>query len=556
VGRDIRQGARTLLGALLALVLVVTAGACGGGGDDDEGSEGEPSGTESDISAQGEPVDGGSITVGQEAETNGWIPGSANFANSGASVAYAIYDPLVRRGEDGKIHPYLAESIEPNDDLTQWTLKLREGVMFHDGTPLNAQALKTIFDQYLTKPGANTAAALAGTQMNVVDDLTVVYQLDKPNSAFPDYLTLAAGWPFSPTAAAAAGADAGSHPVGTGPFVFDTWERDSRLVVKKNPNYWQEGLPHLDEIVFRPIPDEDTRLASLESGDIDVLQTLRQASVIRSREIDNVDGYETLGNTTGVNIFNTSKPPLDDVRVRKALVMAADQDQVIEVQGGSGVVPASTQLFNEHDQYWSEQVAEDWPGYDAEAAKASLEEYMNDPNRSDGKAVGEPVSFQYDCLPEPVLVNLAQIYQAFWQAIGVEVNLRQVEQATHIGEALSGNFDVKCFRAGADRDPYPVLHDAFTPGTLNFTRFSDPTLTSDLDELAASSDVDERKALVEDISEIINENFPLGYHGATLSTLAARDVVKNLDGWTFPDGSKGNGVPGATTMWAFVWTTE
>src|SRR5215510_5811514 len=232
-----------------------------------------------------------------------------------------------------------------------------------------------------------------------------------------------------------------------GPFVFDSWTRDDRLVVKKNPNYWQEGLPHLDEIVFRPIPDEDTRLASLESGDIDVLQTLRQASVIRSRDIDHVDGYETLGNTTGVNIFNTSKPPLDDVRVRKALVMAADQDQVIEVQGGSGVVPASTQLFNKHDPYYSQKVADDWPAYDPEKAKASLEDYMNDPTRSDGKAVGEPVSFRYDCLPEPVLVNLAQIYQAFWQDIGAQVELRQVEQATHIGQALSGDFDVKCFRA-------------------------------------------------------------------------------------------------------------
>ncbi len=555
MGRDIRRGARTLLGALLVLVLVATAGACGGD-DDDEGSGGEPSGTESDVSAQGDPVDGGSITVGQEAETNGWLPGTSNFANSGASVAYAIYDPLVRRDADGELRPYLAESIEPNDDLSQWTLKLRPGVMFHDGTPLNAEALKTIFDQYLTKPGANTAAALAGTQMTVVDDLTVTYQLDKPNSAFPDYLTLAAGWPFSPTAAAAAGADAPSHPVGTGPFVFDTWERDSRLVVKKNPNYWQEGLPHLDEIVFRPIPDEDTRLASLESGDIDVLQTLRQASVIRSRDIADVDGYEALGNTTGVNLFNTSKPPLDDVRVRKALVLAADQDQAIEVQGGSGVVPASSQLFNENDPYFSQQVADDWPGYDVDAAKESLEEYMNDPGRSDGKAVGEPVSFQYDCLPEPVLVNLAQIYQAFWEAIGVQVNLRQVEQATHISEALSGTFDVKCFRAGLDRDPYPVLHDAFTEGNLNFTRFTDPTITEDLDQLAASSDLDERKALVEEISSIVNENFPLGYHGATLSTLAARDVVKNVDGWTFPDGSEGSGVPGGTTMWGFVWTTE
>jgi peptide/nickel transport system substrate-binding protein len=555
VGRnDRRRGAHKLLAALVVLLSV--AAACGGGDDKGEEGAGEPGGSQSDISEQGTPVDGGSITVGLEAETNSWLPGSANFANSGTDVAYAIYDPLLRRDENGEMQPYLAESITPNDDVTEWTLKLRPDIKFHDGTPLDAQALKTIFDKYLTIDGANTAATLEGAEMVVVDDLTVTYNLDKPNSGFSDNLGLAAGWPFSPTAASRFGADAGSHPVGTGPFVFDSWTRDDRLVVKKNPDYWQKGLPHLDEIVFRPIPDEDTRLSSLESGDIDVMQTLRQSTGIRARDLDGVDNYEALGNTTGVNIFNTTKPPLDDIRVRKALVLASDQDQVIEVQGGTGVVPPSTQLFNKKDPYYSKEVADAWPGYDPDEARKSLDEYVNDPDRSDGKAVGEPVSFRYDCLPDPVLVDLAQIYQSFWQDIGVKVELRQVEQATHVSEAISGDFQAKCFRAGLDADPYPTLHNAFTmPSTLNFTRITDPKIDSDLDELRQSSDIDERKALVEDISMIVNEKFPFTYHGATLAVLAAQDAVKGLDAWTFPDGKKGSGTPGATTMWGFVWTT-
>jgi ABC-type transport system substrate-binding protein len=547
---------RSLPRRLLAVLLVLAAVAAACGGDDDDNGSGEPTGEQSDQSAQGDPVPGGSITVGLEAETSGWQPGSGNFANSGVSVAYAIYDPLVRQDENGEIQPYLAESIDTNDDFTEWTVKLRPNVMFHDNTPLNSQAMKTIFDTYLKKPGANTAGALNGVEMQIVDDLTFKYVMQAPNSGFADQLGLAIGWPFSPTAAAANGADAPNHPVGTGPFVFDSWERDNRLVVKKNPNYWQEGLPYLDEIVFRPIPDEDTRLSSLETGDIDVMQTLRQSTGIKARDLDGVDDYEYLGNTTGTTIFNTTKPPLDDVRVRHALVLAQDQDQLIEVQGGTGVVPPSTQLFSEDSPYFSQDVADAWPTYDPDKAKELIDEYVNDPTRSDGKAVGEPVAFRYDCLPEPVLVDLASLYQSFWQEIGVQVELRQVEQATHVSEALAGDFDAKCFRAGLDADPYPTLKNAFTlPSPLNFTRYTDPAIDADLAKLAASGDLDERKGLVSDISMTINEGYPLSYYGSTLAVLAAQDDVKNIDGWTFPEGTKGNGTPGATTMWAFVWNT-
>jgi peptide/nickel transport system substrate-binding protein len=546
-----------LLWAAVAMSLV--AAGCGGGDDEgDEATDGSVTGATSDISEQGDPVDGGSITIGLEAETDSWLPGTGTFANSGTAVAYAIFDPLMRRDGNGEMRPYLAESLTPNDDLSEWTLKLRPNVTFHDGTPLDAQALKTIFDDFLKAPGSNLADDLADvTEMAIVDELTVVYRLTGPNSAFPSRLTLAAGWPFSPTAAAAAGENAGAQPVGTGPFVFDSWERDSRLVVKKNPNYWQEGLPHLDEIVFRPIPDEDTRISSLESGDIDGLQTLRQSAVVKVRDLEGVDTYEHLGNSTGANIFNTQKAPTDDVRVRKALALSINQEDLIEVLGGTGIVPESTQMFSESDPYYSEAVAEAWQDDDIEAAQASLQEYIDDPERSDGRAPGEPVSLRYDCPPDPSLNEISQLYQAFWSSIGIEVELRQVEQATHVQEAIAGDYQAKCFRVGLDGDPYAVLDAAFTEdSTTNFTGFHDPSIDQALDELRATDDLAERQQLVEDIMTTVNENYAQTYSGATLSLLGVNDYVKGLDAWTFPDGSPGAGVPGATTMWAFVWTTE
>ena len=557
----VRRGRVRLVAFGVAAALV--AAACGGSddsGDDEaasveEGVEGA-TGAIRDVSEQGEPVTGGSITFGLEAETTSWLPGEGQFANSGVSVAYALYDPLIKRSADGELKPYLAESMEPNEDLTEWTLTLRPDIQFHDGTPLDAAALMSNFEQ-LSADGAQTASAFDGVTMEVVDDLSVRYTLPAPDSAFPAVLTLSPGWPYSPTAAAANGADAGANPVGTGPFVFESWERDNRLVLRRNDNYWQEGLPYLDEIVFRPIPDEDTRMSSLTSGDIDGMMSLRQSNIIELREADGIDNYEQIGNSTGSNIFNTAEPPLDDIRVRRALAMATDQEQVIEVLGGGGVVPPATQIFGPDDPYYSEQVAEDWVDYDPEAAQEELQSYVDDTERSDGKAPGEPVAVRYDCLPDASLVEVAQLFQALWSTIGVEVELRQVEQATHINEAIQGDYQVKCWRVGLDGDPAAVMDAYYIEGSpQNFTRFTDPQVTENIEAMKATTDVAERQRLAAEAMSIVNENVVQTYSGGTLGLVAVQDHVKNIDGWTYPDGSEGGTATQGTVVWANVWTTE
>jgi peptide/nickel transport system substrate-binding protein len=546
---------RRTLASLGLVGLLLGSAACGGGDGDDNGNAQE--GTREDVSEQGEPVSGGSIEVGLEAETNSWLPGEGSFGEPGISVAFAIYDPLMKRTEEGDVKPYLAESMEANEDFTTWTLKLRPDVQFHDGTPLNAEALKVNFDQYLTAPGSNVAASLAEvTSLDVVDDLTVRYVLEATNAAFPDLLTGAAGWPFSPTAAQQFGDDAGSNPVGTGPFAFVEWQRDSRLSLEKNENYWQEGLPYLDEIVFRPIPDEDTRLASLESGDIQAMQTLRQSTVARARDVSGVDNYEYLGNNSGGSLLNTSRPPFDDVRVRQALAHAIDQDALIEILGGTGLVPPATQYFSPDSPYFSEEAEEAFPDYDPERAQELYDEYINDPSRSDGQPVGTDISFTYNCPPDPSLNELSQLYQSFWGNLGMDVSLNAVEQAAHIQNALARDYDAGCFRFSEESDPYFVLDDAFTEGPLNFTAYQSPEIEEQLTILRSTTDLDERKAAVEAISLKLAEDVPNLFTGYTLTDVAVREEVKNVDGWVFPDGTKGDGVPGATTMWGHVWLAD
>lgn len=555
MARDNLRKHRPLLPLVAMLGLLALVGAACGSGDDDGAAGRDSTAATSTTTDAGEPVRGGSVTIGIEAETNSWLPGSANFSNAGINVALSIFDPLFRRDENGEIRPYLAASLDVNDELTEWTVRLRPGVRFHDGTPLDAAAIKTVFDDYIRRDDSNLAGQVRDVgSVDAVDELTVVYRLTEPNAAFADVLAGAVGWPFSPTAAAAAGPDAGSRPVGTGPFVFGDWQRDSRLVLTRNPDYWQEGLPYLDEIVFRPIPDEDTRIASLEAGDVDGVQSLRQSAIRRLRELPGVTSFEFLGNNSGAAIFNTAKAPLDDVRVRRALAYALDQDQLIEVIGGTGMTPPQDQYFSQDSPWYSDEAAAAWPTNDPDEAVELLGEYMGDPDRSDGKAAGEPVSITFDCPPDPSLIELSQMYQALWGAVGVQVDLDQVEQATHVSEAMAGDYDAKCWRVGDQADPYRVFADAFTEGSpLNFTRFTDPTIDESLEVLRTTVDTAARRTAVEEISLVLADNVPNTFTAGTLTALVVREDLKNLDGWSFPDGTRGEGVPGATTMWGQVW---
>lgn len=563
---------------LLPLLVALVAAGCGGGGDDDssDGDQTAPTVRENEVGDEGDPVMGGTLTIGLEAETNSWLPGESRPANAGYTVLGAIYDPLMIRADDGSVVPYLAESLEPNDDFTVWTLALRDGVKFHDGTDLTAETLKAGFDEYLIAPGSVLSNTFEGTTMEIVDPLTVEYRLEEGNPAFPDNLTLIGGMPFSVEAARAAGADAGARPVGTGPFKFVSWARDSELRVEKNPDYWRQDeggnqLPYLDAVVFKPIPDEETRLASLQTGDVDAMQTLRQSIVSQLREIaDGDDGIETLewvGNNAGGNIMNVLQPPMDDARIRRATVLGSEQDQIIDVLGGTGISPPQTQYFSEDSPWYSEEVADAYPSHDPEAASALVEEYKNDPERSDGKSPGDPVEIEYYCPPDPSLVEVSQAYQAFWEQVGFSVNLGSVEQAAHIDRALglssdpplAGDFMIQCWRSGGENDPYETFEGAFSEwetNATNVTNFTHPGIDEALETLRTTNDLDERKAAVVDIGLILNEEMPLSWSGSTAHAVGIREPVKGLLSWTSPEGVLGGGVSSSVIRTAMTWIAE
>src|SRR5690606_24276243 len=196
MGKDRR--ARALV-ALVALGLLATA--CGNGGTElsAQSSVTDDAPPSTAAPAEGEaPAVGGSLVVGLSGETPSYLPGAATLAAPGFHVALALFDPLAARAADGRIHPFAAKSIEPSGDASEWTVTLRDGIVFHDGTALTADVMRQIFEDYLTSDTSTLSGDLAQvTELRVDDELTFTYVLDAPNAAFDDLLTGPVGWPFS-----------------------------------------------------------------------------------------------------------------------------------------------------------------------------------------------------------------------------------------------------------------------------------------------------------------------------------------------------------------------
>lgn len=556
---------RHLLVLLVALSLV--AAACGDDDDEspsttDTGETEAPSGNEE--SGADDPQSGGTITVAMAAEAGGWLPSSPTSFGTSTTIAFALYDTLLVKDADGALKPFLAESIEPNEDLTEWTVKLRPGVTFHDGTALTAEVLKANFEEYLAVDGSSVASQLRDVvSVEAPDDLTFVYKLGSGNAAFPDLLTGPAGMPFSIEAARADGEDATAHPVGTGPFRFVSWQRDNQLIVEKNPDYWRDGLPYLDGITFRVIPDDQTRLASLDAGDVDVMQTIFPTTIARVLEqVDDgeLDAVVERGAALRVTYFNTTNPPLDDKRVRRALALAADQGQIIEAFGGEELAPQATQFYGPDSPWFSEAVADAYPTEpDLDEARRLIDDYISDPQRSDGRAAGEPVGInRYVCRQEQSLIDAALVIAEGWSKIGINVEVEQVEQAALVGMGIGGTLDQPfCFQSGGgSNDPYFVFSNAFGSPDVspqNITRFTDPRIDEQLEVLRTTTDLDERKAAVEEIGMVLVEEMPLMWNAGSSTAMAMQTNVKNADGWTLPDGSPGNGYGANRMMLSEVW---
>lgn len=322
---------------LIALaVTFALAAACGGDDTDATSSEGGsgPDDTVDQGTTDRQPVDGGTLVVGIYSEVASLDPIlGANAGSVGAIEQTALYDLLVRYDYDtGEYVGQTAESIEPNDDFSEWTLVLRSGITFTDGTAYDAEAVKINAERHMAESSNSTVKGImidTIESIDVVDELTVRFALKDPWAGFPVLLTVGPGRLVSPTAIQSQGEGVVTNPVGAGPFVLDSFKPGEALVLRRNVDYWA-GAPHLDTLRFVSFGTPALTKEALERGELQM--AFLQDPIVASEAMDEgIAGFETeIGSIISLvmNGSEESGAATADPRVREAIVAAIDVETV------------------------------------------------------------------------------------------------------------------------------------------------------------------------------------------------------------------------------------
>jgi peptide/nickel transport system substrate-binding protein len=544
-------GRRVVRYVAVAGLLTVAFAGCGEPSDTGaEGSAGRPApitdAADIVLPATGAARDGGTLRVGLDAESRGFDPTSSQLAASGTTVARTIFDPLVMIGADRDPHPYLAESLTPSDDARTWDIRLRAGIRFHDGAPLDAAALETFLDEART--GTLAGQVLRPIRsVEVTDPLTVRVTMDRPWATFPFVLAQPSGLVAAPSQLASP--DGPRHPVGTGPYRFRSWEPDRSLVVERNPDYWRPGTAHLDAIDFRPIPDNQVRYLALRSGDIDLMVTPREP-IGRDLVADARAGRAQVVQARGdkpVNLLmlNLSKPPFDDARLRQAVALAIDRDQI----AAANDTPPELAAYGIYEPGSPWHVDTAFPRYDPARSAQLVQQVV---------AERGPLDLTLDTLPDVDAQKTVTVVQSLLHAVGLEVKVDTTEQAGLVNKVIKGDYQVAAWRQFGTPDPdlnYVWWHSASADGpmALNMPRNRDPDIDAALVDARSSSDREVRRKAYAKVQERLSVDLPYIWLTHVRYTLGSGTRVRGIDGGTLPDGSRGvaleNGVVPLTGVW-------
>ncbi len=476
----------------------------------------------------------GVLIVGQIAEPKSLDPHAVTAANDFRILAN-VYDGLVRFA-DGTLtpEPGLAESWVISEDGLTYTFTLRDGVMFHDGTALDAEAVKFNFDRMLKEdhPFHNTGpfplafffGSIASTE--APDAKTVVFTLSEPFAPFISNLATPTGYIVSPAAVEQHGADFGRNPSGSGPFRFAEWKSNELVAVEKNADYW-DGAPALDAIVFRPITDANTRTAEMLAGGLDLMVEVPPVALSEFKN-DNFQIVEAAGPHLWFLILNCKSGPFADKKVRQAANYAINKEALVnDVLEGTAAVaagptpPAFSWAYND--------ALKPYP-YDPEKAKALLAE-AGVTNPKVTFFVTEGGSGMLD----PVAMGTA--IQADLAAVGFDVTIQTYEWNTFLGEVnpgLDGKADMAemaWMTSDPDTLPYLALRTEAWPdkGGFNSGYYSSPEVDELLQKARVSTSLEERAGLYKKMQEIVQDDAPWVFVANWKQNAVATAAVQNVE---------------------------
>jgi len=498
------------IAGVLALAMLVVA--CGSS-DDDEGSSSQASPSadgQAATQAAASVKRGGTLVAALGNNPNTFDPMLSNDVASNA-IGGNVFEGLYKYDENYQPQPWLAESVDISPDSTEWTFHLREGVKFHDGTEMDAEAVKFSMERVKNNPASVRAAdAKTITDISVVDPQTVKVTLSEPFAPFPSRLTGGLGAVVSPTAVKAMGDEQfGLKPVGTGPFKFDQWQSDNFVRVSKFNDYWKDGadgkpLPYLDQVEFRIITEPTARLTALQAGDVDVFGPNTAA---RDIDIPIIKADSNLLFQQGPGLgyaglwLTINKPPFDNKALRQAVQYAIDRDEINQaIYEGSRTLahgPIPVPLA------WAVD-----PNYKPYPEKADLEKARQ--KLAEG---GRPNGFEFEywiASGNEQGQRLAELMQAQLAKVGIKMNVQAADFNGVVIPKLQkheSNSYALGLTGGVDPDQH-VGNAFMTGGGFNFYPYSNPQVDELIKKGRATTDKETRAQVYKDAVKLIMEDSP------------------------------------------------
>ncbi|MBE5874912.1 MAG: ABC transporter substrate-binding protein [Lachnospiraceae bacterium] len=491
---------------LMALLLVVALGGCAG-------DTGESSGDKSS-SATGEPVYGGSVVVGVQQDIDSLDPHKATAAGT-KEILFNIFEGLVKVDENGSLINAVASDHKISDDGLVYTFTLRENVKFHNGNKVTAEDVKYSLER---ASGLLDGTALISTlktiqSVDIVDEQTVQVTVGSANTELI-YSFVAAIIP------AGSGEDAEGTPIGTGPFSFASYKPQEGIVVKKHADYWQEGLPYLDEVTFKIINSPDTALIDLRGGSIDIYPYLTdsQASELK-------DSFQILAapsNVVQALFLNNAEAPLDNVKVRQAICYALDKDSVNEFVMGGNSTPVSSAMLPTLKEYYVELNDMYGTGANIEKAKQLLTE-AGYPNGIDLE-ITVPSNYE-------VHVQTAEVIAEQLKAADINAKINPVEWNTWLEDCYNGRkYQTTISGITCDATPGYLLTRFQTESSKNFVNFANAKYDELYVKAQNSLDLKEKADYYKQIQTILCEEAGSAFIQVPPITIAMK---QNLGGYKF-----------------------
>ncbi len=508
----------------------------------------------------GDPVAGGTLRYGLEADVDGLNPTSSALSAPGLMMANAVFDTLTAYNADGVAVPYLAESVAPatEGDYSKWVVKIREGISFHDGTPVTIDAVILGFETQKADPLVGLAVKPFYPETGAterIDDYTAQFNLLEPNAYWPGLLTSQLGYVSSPTWLAAALADPtlNQQPVGSGPFVFDSRSADSVTRFVRNEDWWN-GDVWLDAVEFVPVPDADTRAELMIQGDLNAMQTSDPGAIQTLDEDDSIQQVKDETGEEGFVMINTGMAPFDDIRAREALQLATPVENYLNLIGLGELRPA-TQRFIPESVYYNPDVAP--VADDPAAAKELSDAYCADlpENCTDGK-INMELQFPAGSV---VLEQTGDLMVQGWgESFNVEI--QTLPQDEHIQEAALGQYNTVLWRQFGAEDP--ALDNVWllcrTVGgiSLNWPKSCDPARDELLLAAQATTDEAERVALYQQITQLIADQYLYIFLAHTPWVIAFAEDVHGFCDRESPEGELLRCVSNGRNWFSSIWISQ